>query len=184
MAESTESLVGATVVATLHTNQGDIRLNLFPDYAPKTVKNFVGLARGTAPYTTANASGGHSGPFYDGVLIHRIIPGFMIQGGDPTGTGRGGPGYTFADEFNSELLFTKPYLLAMANTSMPASNGSQFFITVGTPRHLNMKHTIFGEVADQESRSVVDQIATTATDGDDRPMQDVVIERVSVQVER
>ena len=121
------------------------------------MNNFVGLAKGTAKYTTKNASGETTGPFYDGAIFHRVISGFMMQGGDPTGTGRGGPGYTFADEFHPELAFNKPYLLAMANAG-PGTNGSQFFITVGPQPHLNRKHTIFGEVADQASRDVVDAI--------------------------
>ncbi|MCO1581375.1 MULTISPECIES: peptidylprolyl isomerase [unclassified Crossiella] len=183
MADSTESLVGATVTATLHTSEGEVRIKLFPDYAPKTVKNFVGLAEGSKPYTTENAAGERSGPFYDGSVFHRVIAGFMIQGGDPTGTGRGGPGYTFADEFNSELRFDRPYLLAMANAG-PGTNGSQFFITMGPTPHLNMKHTIFGEVADQASRAVVDTIGQAETDRMDRPIKEVVIERVTVSVER
>ena len=104
-----------TATATLHTNRGDIKVALFGNHAPKTVANFVGLAQGTKEYSTQNSSGGPSGPFYDGAVFHRVIQGFMIQGGDPTGTGRGGPGYKFADEFHPELQFDKPYLLAMAN---------------------------------------------------------------------
>ena len=134
-----------TATATLHTNRGDIKIALFGNHAPKTVANFVGLAQGTKEYSTQNASGGPSGPFYDGAVFHRVIQGFMIQGGDPTGTGRGGPGYKFADEFHPELQFDKPYLLAMANAG-PGTNGSQFFITVGQTPHLNRRHTIFGEV--------------------------------------
>ena len=147
-----------TATATLHTNRGDIKIALFGNHAPKTVANFVGLAQGTKDYSTENASGGTSGPFYDGAVFHRVIDGFMIQGGDPTGTGRGGPGYQFADEFHPELQFDKPYLLAMANAG-PGTNGSQFFITVGKTPHLNRKHTIFGEVVDPESQKVVDAIA-------------------------
>jgi peptidyl-prolyl cis-trans isomerase A (cyclophilin A) len=177
--ESNESLVGGAKKATLHTNQGDINLNLFPDHAPKTVANFVGLAEGTKEYTQANASGGKSGPFYDGSIFHRVIDGFMLQGGDPTGTGRGGPGYKFGDEFHPELQFNKPYLLAMANAG-PGTNGSQFFVTVAPTTHLNFKHTIFGEVADQESRNVVDAIGRTATGQGDKPLSDVVIEKVSI----
>jgi peptidyl-prolyl cis-trans isomerase A (cyclophilin A) len=101
--------------ATLHTSEGDIRVTLFPHHAPKTVANFVGLAEGSKEYSRNNAQGGASGPFYDGSLFHRVIDGFMIQGGDPTGTGRGGPGYTFGDETHPELQFNRPYLLAMAN---------------------------------------------------------------------
>jgi peptidyl-prolyl cis-trans isomerase A (cyclophilin A) len=177
--QSNESLVGTTVKATLHTNHGAIRLNLFPDHAPKTVANFVGLAEGSKEYRRPNAQGGNSGPFYDGSIFHRVISGFMIQGGDPTGTGRGGPGYEFGDEFHPELQFNRPYLLAMANAG-PGTNGSQFFITVGPTTHLNFKHTIFGEVADQESQNVVDSIANTATGVADRPIEDVVIEKIDV----
>jgi peptidyl-prolyl cis-trans isomerase A (cyclophilin A) len=170
------------VKATLHTNQGDIHLNLFPDHAPKTVANFVGLAEGTKEYTQPNAAGTNSGPFYDGSIFHRVIDGFMLQGGDPTGTGRGGPGYKFGDEFHPELQFSKPYLLAMANAG-PGTNGSQFFITVAPTTHLNFKHTIFGEVADQESRTVVDAIGRTSTGPADRPLTDVVIEKVTIDHE-
>ena len=165
--------------ATLRTSEGDIRINLFPDHAPKTVANFVELATGDKKYTPPNASGGDSGPFYDGSVFHRVISGFMIQGGDPTGTGRGGPGYQFADEFHPDLRFDRPYLLAMANAG-PGTNGSQFFITVGPTPHLNRKHTIFGEVADAESRAVVDTIATTTTGRGDRPLTDVVIQRIEL----
>jgi peptidyl-prolyl cis-trans isomerase A (cyclophilin A) len=170
------------VIATLHTSLGDIRVNLFPDQAPKTVSNFVGLAQGTKKYG-ANARGTGEGPFYDGSIFHRVIDGFMIQGGDPTGTGRGGPGYQFADEFHPELQFNKPYLLAMANAGKN-TNGSQFFITVAPTTHLNFRHTIFGEVADQESRNVVDAIATTSTGPADRPVKDVVIDSIEVEVNR
>jgi peptidyl-prolyl cis-trans isomerase A (cyclophilin A) len=167
------------VGATLHTTQGDIRLHLFPNHAPKTVRNFVGLAEGTKDYSTQNARGEKSGPFYDGAVFHRVISGFMIQGGDPTGTGRGGPGYQFEDEFHSELVFNKPYLLAMANAG-PGTNGSQFFITVGPTPHLNRRHTIFGEVRDEESRKVVDAIANAATDRNDRPLTDIAIEKITI----
>ena len=165
--------------ATLHTSQGDIAVALFPNHAPKTVANFIGLAEGSRDYSEPNASGGTSGPFYDGCVFHRVIDGFMIQTGDPTGTGRGGPGYRFEDETHPELQFNKPYRLAMANSG-PNTNGSQFFITVAPTTWLNRKHTIFGEVADQDSRAVVDQIARTPTGRNDRPMSDIVIERVSV----
>lgn len=180
VADSNDSLVGATVTAILHTSLGDIRVNLLPNQAPKTVANFVGLAEGTKKYSTQNAKGGSDGPFYDGSVFHRVIEGFMIQGGDPTGTGRGGPGYQFADEFHPELQFNKPYLLAMANAGKN-TNGSQFFITVSPTPHLNFKHTIFGEVADQESRNVVDAIARADTGPGDRPRTDVVIENISIE---
>ncbi|HEY2725464.1 MAG TPA: peptidylprolyl isomerase [Pseudonocardiaceae bacterium] len=175
----TEGNVNETQV-TLHTSEGAIRLTLFATHAPKTVANFVGLAEGTKEYSQRNAKGELTGPFYDGSLFHRVIDGFMIQGGDPTGTGRGGPGYTFGDETHPELQFNRPYLLAMANSG-PNTNGSQFFITVSPTTWLNFKHTIFGEVADQESRSVVDAIARTATASGDRPVKNIVIERVTVE---
>jgi peptidyl-prolyl cis-trans isomerase A (cyclophilin A) len=162
--------------AILHTNRGDIRINLFPDHAPKTVDNFSGLATGEKEYSTPN---GRTGPFYDGLTFHRVIDSFMIQGGCPLGTGTGGPGYQFADEFHPELVFNKPYLLAMANAG-PGTNGSQFFITTTETPWLNHKHTIFGEVADQESRDVVDAIGTTATGPGDRPVEPVVIDSVEI----
>ncbi|MGV9709880.1 peptidylprolyl isomerase [Gordonia sp. NPDC003424] len=168
-----------TQTATLHTNRGDIVVDLFGNHAPKTVANFTGLADGSAEYSQPNASGGNSGPFYDGSVFHRVIEGFMIQGGDPTGTGRGGPGYQFADEFHPELQFDRPYLLAMANAG-PGTNGSQFFITVGPTPHLNRRHTIFGEVTDPTSQQVVDAIAGTSTDRADRPLDAVVIEKVEI----
>ncbi|HLR98377.1 MAG TPA: peptidylprolyl isomerase [Mycolicibacillus parakoreensis] len=168
-----------TASATLHTNRGDITIALFGNHAPKTVDNFVGLAQGTAEYSTTNASGGSTGPFYDGAIFHRVIAGFMIQGGDPSGTGRGGPGYQFADEFHPELAFDKPYLLAMANAG-PGTNGSQFFITVGPTPHLTRRHTIFGEVVDPASRQVIDTISNTVTDGSDRPTDPVVIESITI----
>ncbi|KQT90882.1 peptidylprolyl isomerase [Marmoricola sp. Leaf446] len=165
--------------ATLKTNRGDIVINLFPDHAPATVENFTGLAEGTKDYQD---DAGRSGvKFYDGLGFHRVIPNFMIQGGCPLGTGTGGPGYKFKDEFHPELQFDRPYLLAMANAG-PGTNGSQFFVTVTPTPHLNRRHTIFGEVADQESRDVVDAIATTRTGAMDRPVDAVVIE--SVEIER
>ena len=165
--------------AVLHTNHGDIALDLFDDFAPKTVANFVELANGTREYLDMTTGKRATGPFYDGTVFHRVIDGFMIQGGDPTGTGRGGPGYRFADEFYPDLAFTKPYLLAMANAG-PGTNGSQFFITVAPTPHLNMRHTIFGEVADADSRKVVDEIAAVETGPMDRPVEDVVIDRVEI----
>jgi peptidyl-prolyl cis-trans isomerase A (cyclophilin A) len=169
----------AQQTATLHTNHGDITLLLFGDQAPKTVDNFVGLASGTKEYTDPKTGERRSSKFYDGLTFHRVIDGFMIQGGCPLGTGTGGPGYTFGDEFHPDLVFNKPYLLAMANAG-PGTNGSQFFITVGPQPHLNRKHTIFGEVADQPSRDVVDQIAQVRTGRGDRPVNPVVIESVSM----
>ena len=170
--------------ATIYTNMGPIRVELFPNYAPTTVRNFVGLAEGTQEYVNPKTGQRGDGPYYDGTIFHRVISGFMIQGGDPTGTGTGGPGYQFDDEVNSELVFNRPYLLAMANAGVRGgrgTNGSQFFITVGPTPHLNMKHTIFGEVVDEDSRKVVDVIAATPTSRGDRPVSDVVIQRVEVE---
>ena len=175
---STNAEAIKTATATLHTNRGDIAIALFGNHAPKTVENFVSLAQGTAKYGQ-NAGGTSSGPFYDGSIFHRVISGFMIQGGDPTGTGRGRPGYEFGDEFHPELRFDHPYLLAMANAG-PGTNGSQFFITVTNTPHLNRKHTIFGEVTDPASIAVVDAIAATATGRMDRPKDDVVINSITI----
>ncbi|NNJ60867.1 MAG: peptidylprolyl isomerase [Dactylosporangium sp.] len=166
--------------ATLHTNVGAIRLELFANHAPKTVRNFVELAEGTREYIDPRTHAAGSGPYYNGTVFHRVIPNFMVQTGDPTGTGRGGPGYNFADEFHPELQFSQPYLLAMANAG-PGTNGSQFFITVSPTPHLNQRHTIFGQVTDPASQQVVAAIATTKTDRSDRPVEDVVIERVDIE---
>jgi peptidyl-prolyl cis-trans isomerase A (cyclophilin A) len=166
--------------ATLKTNRGDIVIHLFPNHAPKTVENFVGLAEGTQEYVDPKSGEKTKGRFYDGLGFHRIIPNFMIQGGCPLGTGTGGPGYTFKDEFHPELQFDRPYLLAMANAG-PGTNGSQFFITTVPTDWLNNRHTIFGEVEDEESRKVVDAIGSTATGPGDRPVEPVVIETVQVE---
>ena len=164
--------------ATLRTTQGDIRIRLFPDHAPKTVRNFVGLATGTQEWTDPSTGEKKSGtPLYSGTIFHRVIPGFMIQGGDPLGSGRGGPGYRFADEFHPDLTFSKPYLLAMANAG-PGTNGSQFFVTVDATSWLNHKHTIFGEVV--EGTDVVDAIAKAPTGAQDRPKTDVVIQEIVI----
>ena len=168
-----------TTTATLHTTLGDITINLFEDQAPKTVRNFTGLADGSQEWTNPKSNAKSSEPLYDGTIFHRVIPDFMIQGGDLLGTGTGDPGYKFDDEFHGELNFDRPYLLAMANSG-PKTNGSQFFITVKQTPHLNRKHTIFGEVADQESRDVVDAIAAVATGAQDRPKENVVINSVTI----
>jgi peptidyl-prolyl cis-trans isomerase A (cyclophilin A) len=166
--------------AVLHTNQGDITVELFPDHAPKTVANFADLAEGRREWTHPATRERTTAKLYDGTIFHRIIDGFMIQGGDPLGQGIGGPGYQFGDEIHPDLAFTKPYLLAMANAG-PGTNGSQFFITVAPTAWLTGKHTIFGEVADQASRDVVDRIGKVPTARGDRPVDDVVIESVEVQ---
>lgn len=172
--------------ATLHTNQGDIRLTLFADQAPKTVGSFASLAKGEPSWRDQEIGQDRTKPFYDGLVFHRVINGFMIQGGCPTGSGTGGPGYQFDDEIAPGLTFDQPYMLAMANAGTQGgkgTNGSQFFITVGLTPHLKGKHAIFGEVADAESRAVVDKIASTPVGRGDRPNSDVVIERVTISDE-
>ena len=166
--------------ATLNTNHGAVRIQLFPDHAPKTVRNFVDLAEGNREWTHPATRELSTAPLYDGTKFHRVIPGFMIQGGDPLGSGMGGPGYSFADEFHPELGFDRPYLLAMANSG-PSTNGSQFFVTVAPTTWLNFKHTIFGEVADAPSRAVVDSIAATPTGRGDVPVTPVVIESITIE---
>ncbi len=168
------------VRARLETNHGDVVLKLFSNEAPKTVQNFVELAEGKKKWTDPTTGAETSDRFYEGLTFHRVIPGFMIQGGCPRGDGRGGPGYTFKDEFHPDLVFDRPYLLAMANSG-PNTNGSQFFITVGPTPHLNRKHTIFGEVVDQTSRDVVDKITAVRTSRGDRPVDPVVISGVKVE---
>ena len=173
-----------THVATFTTNHGAIKVNLFGNHAPKTVANFVGLATGEIEWTHPQTGKVSKDKLYDGTIFHRIIPGFMIQGGDPIGQGTGGPGYAFDDEISPELNFTQPYVLAMANAGQRGghgTNGSQFFITVGPTPHLNRRHTIFGQVADEQSAKVVDSIATTPTGPGDRPREDVVVERVEIE---
>jgi peptidyl-prolyl cis-trans isomerase A (cyclophilin A) len=172
--------LSATQIATLHTSAGDIRVQLFGNHAPKTVRNFVELAEGAKEWTHPGTHAKSNDRLYDGTIFHRVIPNFMIQGGDPIGTGTGDPGYKFADEFHPDLAFDRPYLLAMANSG-PNSNGSQFFITVVPTAWLTRKHTIFGEVADAESRAVVDAIAASPTSRGDRPTTDVTINSVAVE---
>ncbi|QLE72971.1 peptidylprolyl isomerase [Streptomyces rectiverticillatus] len=167
--------------ATLKTNRGDIEIRLLPDHAPKTVQNFVELAKGERAWINPETGQKTTDKLYDGTVFHRVIEGFMIQGGDPLGNGTGGPGYKFADEFHPDLSFNKPYLLAMANAG-PGTNGSQFFITVSPTTWLTGKHTIFGEVTSEAGQKVVDAIATTETNSrTDRPVNDVVIESVVIE---
>ncbi|MBX3094905.1 MAG: peptidylprolyl isomerase [Cryobacterium sp.] len=172
-----------THVATLHTSLGDINVNLLANHAPKTVENFIGLATGTKEWTHPQTGEKSTKPLYDGVIFHRIIDDFMIQGGDPLGQGIGGPGYQFDDEIHPELNFTEPYVLAMANAGIQmgrGTNGSQFFITTVPTTWLQGKHTIFGIVADEESRATVKKIEAVKKDGRDRPLDDVVINSVTV----
>src|ERR1700751_4630716 len=151
-----------TLTATLQTNQGRIVLRLFPDHAPKHVRNFVGVAEGGREWTDPATGRPTTAKLYDGTIFHRVIPDFMIQGGDPLGSGRGGPGYQFADEIHTDLRFDRAHLLAMANAG-PGTNGSQFFITVGPTPWLNGRHTIFGEVTAADSQQVGETNATTST---------------------
>jgi peptidyl-prolyl cis-trans isomerase A (cyclophilin A) len=172
-----------THVATLHTSLGDIKVNLLANHAPKTVANFIGLATGQIEWTHPATGKVSKDPLYDGVIFHRIIDDFMIQGGDPLGQGTGGPGYQFDDEIHPELNFTEPYILAMANAGKRmgrGTNGSQFFITTAPTTWLQGKHTIFGKVVDQASRAVVDKIGSTATGAMDRPVEDITINSVTV----
>jgi peptidyl-prolyl cis-trans isomerase A (cyclophilin A) len=166
--------------AILKTSMGEITVELFPNHAPKTVKNFVDLATGAKEWVDPNIGEKVKTKLYDGTIFHRVVPGFMIQGGDPLGNGMGGPGYNFADEFHGELNFDKPYLLAMANAG-PNTNGSQFFITVAPSTWLNRKHTIFGQVTDPGSQKVVDAISTLKTGANDKPVQAVKIESVTIK---
>lgn len=170
-----EGAAGVQVV--LRTSLGDIPCTLFPDRAPVTVASFVGLAAGTQPWVDPRTGAPGEGPLYDGTLFHRVIPGFMIQGGDPLGTGAGGPGYDFHDEVWDDLGFDRPGRLAMANSG-PGTNGSQFFVTLEPVPHLDGRHTIFGQC---EAREVVGAIAVTPRDRQDRPRQDVVLESVEVR---
>jgi peptidyl-prolyl cis-trans isomerase A (cyclophilin A) len=172
-------VTAATQKAVLHTTAGDITVELFGNHAPKTVANFVELATGAKEWTDPRTGQKTRANLYDGTIFHRVIDNFMIQGGDPLGRGTGGPGYNFADEFHPELSFDRPYLLAMANAG-PNTNGSQFFITTTPTPHLNRRHTIFGEVADADSRAVVDAIGTTRTRAGDRPVEDITITSVEI----
>jgi len=167
-----------TLTATLTTTQGMVTIRLFPDHAPKTVRNFVELAEGGREWTDPRTRAVTKEKLYDGTIFHRVIPGFMIQGGDPLGTGTGGPGYQFGDEIHPDLRFDKPYLLAMANAG-PWTNGSQFFITVAPTPWLNGKHTIFGEVVG--GADVVDTISRVQTVPGDRPVTDVVLQSVTIE---
>jgi peptidyl-prolyl cis-trans isomerase A (cyclophilin A) len=167
-----------TLTATLQTSEGTIVLRLFPDHAPKTVSNFVELAEGSREWTNPQTRSSTTDKLYDGTVFHRVIPNFMIQGGDPLGTGTGGPGYRFGDEIHPDLSFNRPYLLAMANAG-PGTNGSQFFITTVPTPWLNGKHTIFGEVV--EGADVVDRISQVSTSAGDRPVTDVVLESVVIK---
>jgi peptidyl-prolyl cis-trans isomerase A (cyclophilin A) len=163
--------------ATVHTTKGSFTVRLLPEHAPETVDNFVGLATGARSWQDPRDGQTKSTPLYPGTIFHRVIPGFMVQAGDPTGTGRGGPGYEFADEVAGGPSFDRPGLLAMANAG-PNTNGSQFFVTVAATPWLDGRHTIFGEVT--EGYDVVEAIAGVPTGAQDRPVDDVVIDRIEV----
>jgi len=165
------------LTATLHTSEGDIGVELYDQRAPRTVENFVGLATGEREWKHPETGESVDGPLYDDVLFHRVIEGFMIQTGDPTGTGRGGPGYTFDDEFHDDLGHDGPGVLSMANSG-PNTNGSQFFVTLDAQPHLDGRHAVFGRVVD--GMGVVRSIGSVSTDGDDRPHEDVLLESVTI----
>jgi peptidyl-prolyl cis-trans isomerase A (cyclophilin A) len=181
--QAASSSTSKNPVAIIHTTAGDLKCELFPDQAPKAVANFIGLATGDKDWT--NPSTGkveHHRPLYDGVIFHRVIPGFMIQGGDPIGTGRGGPGYTFEDELRADLLFDRPGRLAMANAG-PNTNGSQFFITELAQPGLNPRngagYTIFGQ-CDAHAVELVTKIARMERDARDRPVHPVTIVHIEI----
>jgi peptidyl-prolyl cis-trans isomerase A (cyclophilin A) len=165
------------IYATLKTSMGDIVIQLFEDKAPKTVANFVDLATGAKEWTDPKTKEKVKRPLYNGTIFHRVIPGFMIQGGDPLGNGTGGPGYRFEDEFNPDLKHSKPYILSMANAG-PNTNGSQFFITHKATPWLDGKHSVFGEVV--KGQEVVDAIANVPRDFRDRPLKEVVLKEVVI----
>ena len=172
-----ETKVAEPLYATFKTSMGDIVIHLFEDKAPKTVENFVGLATGTKEWTDPKGGAKVKRPLYNGTIFHRVIPGFMIQGGDPLGTGTGGPGFRFADEFSPDLRHNKAGILSMANAG-PNTNGSQFFITLGPTPHLDNRHSVFGEVV--KGQDVAVAIAAVPRDPRDRPLKDVVLKEVVI----
>jgi len=165
------------LTATLATSKGDIEIRLFEERAPRTVENFVGLATGEQEWTHPKTGEQMDDPLYDDVLFHRVIDGFMIQTGDPTGTGRGGPGYEFDDEFHPDLRHDGPGVVSMANSG-PDTNGSQFFITLDAQPHLDDRHAVFGEVID--GMDVVREIGAVEADGNDKPTTPVHLESVEI----
>jgi peptidyl-prolyl cis-trans isomerase A (cyclophilin A) len=163
--------------ATLETTMGSMTVKLFETLVPKTVANFVGLATGEKPYTDPRTRQPGSGPYYDNTVFHRVIPKFMIQAGDPTATGTGGPGFRFEDEFHPTLRHNKPGILSMANAG-PGTNGSQFFITEVPTPHLDNRHSVFGEVV--EGLEIIAQVTGVPRDGRDRPRTDVTLTSVTI----
>ena len=166
------------VFADFDTSEGKFTIRLFDQEAPKTVENFIGLAEGTKEWTDPRTNRKVKQPYYDGIVFHRVIDGFMIQGGDPLGQGIGGPGYNFADEFHPKLRHNKAGILSMANRG-PNTNGGQFFITLAPTPHLDDRHSVFGEVS--EGMDVVRKIGSTKTGERDRPVTDVVINHVTIR---
>jgi peptidyl-prolyl cis-trans isomerase A (cyclophilin A) len=166
------------VFAHFETTLGNFTAELFEDKTPKTVANFVGLAEGTKEWTHPKTGEKKKEPYYDGIQFHRIIEGFVIQGGDPLGEGHGGPGYQFEDEFHPELRHTRAGILSMANAG-PHTNGSQFFITLGPTPHLDRKHSVFGTVV--QGLDVIDEIGRVKTDRNDRPVKPVVMTKVTIE---
>jgi peptidyl-prolyl cis-trans isomerase A (cyclophilin A) len=164
--------------AHFDTTEGRFTVRLFQEQAPRTVENFVGLAEGTKEWTDPASGRKQKTPLYDGIVFHRVIDGFMIQGGDPLGQGTGGPGYKIADEFHPSLRHSKAGILSMANSG-PNTNGSQFFITLGPTPHLDNRHSVFGEVV--EGLDVVKKIGSVATGAQDRPRTPVVINKVTIE---
>jgi peptidyl-prolyl cis-trans isomerase A (cyclophilin A) len=168
----------AGTYARFVTTEGPFTVRFFDQEAPRTVENFVGLAEGTKEWTDPRTNQKVKRPYYNGTIFHRIIDGFMIQGGDPLGQGIGGPGYNFADEFHPKLRHNKAGILSMANRG-PNTNGSQFFITLAPTPHLDDRHTVFGEVV--EGMDVVSKIGSTPTGDRDRPLKDIVIQSVTIE---
>ena len=166
------------VLAHFETTLGNFTVELFEDRVPKTVANFTGLAEGTREWTHPKTRDKHKKPYYDGIVFHRVIDGFMIQGGDPLGMGSGGPGYQFEDEFHPTLRHDRPGILSMANAG-PNTNGSQFFITLGPTPHLDRKHSVFGAVT--SGFDVVEKIGHTPVDSHDRPKTPVAINKVTIE---
>ena len=164
--------------AQFATSEGSFTVRLFDQEVPKTVENFVGLAEGTKEWTDPRTNKKVTAPYYDGVIFHRVINGFMIQSGDPLGQGIGGPGYKFKDEFHPTLRHDKAGILSMANSG-PNTNGGQFFITLGPTLHLNDRHSVFGEVV--EGMDVVSKIGSAPTGRQDRPVKDIAIQTITIE---
>jgi cyclophilin family peptidyl-prolyl cis-trans isomerase len=166
------------VYAHFETSLGNFTAELYEDKAPKTVANFTGLAEGTKEWTHPKTKERHKKPFYDGIIFHRVIDGFVLQGGDPLGQGYGGPGYQFEDEFHPDLRHNAAGMLSMANAG-PNTNGSQFFVTLAPTPHLDRRHSVFGKVT--SGIDVVEKIGHVATDAQDRPITPVVMNKVTIE---